>query len=80
MAARLGGPQSAVGVGFIDCTRQVGKDRDMQLKDFSKFLRRKSIPQLLHRARKNSLERIMASGEDLETPRKTVQPKRTGTR
>ena len=52
----------------------------MQLKEFGKFIEKKSIPHLLHRARKESAKRIMESAEDLETPRKTAPSRRTGTR
>ena len=52
----------------------------MHLKEFAKFIEKKSIPHLLHRARKESFKRIMASAEDLEAPRKAAPPRRTGTR
>ena len=53
---------------------------DMQLKDFGKYLRGKSVAKLLHRARKESLKRITANAEDLELPARTPPLKRTGTR
>ncbi len=53
---------------------------DMELKDFGKYLRGKSVAKLLHRARKESLKRITANAEDLETPARTPPLKRTGTR
>ena len=52
----------------------------MELKEFGKYLRGKSVSQLLHRARKESLKRILANAEDIEAPRKTPPLKRTGTR
>ena len=52
----------------------------MQLKEFGKFLDKKAIPHLLHRARKESLKRIVANAEELEATRKTAPPRRTGTR
>jgi hypothetical protein len=52
----------------------------MELKDFSKYLRGKSVAKLLHRARKESLKRITANAGDLETPARTPPLKRTGTR
>ena len=39
---------------------------DMELKEFGKYLRGKSVAKLLHRARKESLKRITANAEDLE--------------
>lgn len=39
----------------------------MELKDFKKFIRGKSVHKLLHRARKSSLERILASEKDFGT-------------
>jgi len=41
---------------------------DMELQDFGKYLGGKSVAKLLHRARKESLKRITANAEDLETP------------
>lgn len=42
--------------------------RDMELKDFGKYLGGKPVAKLLHRARNESLKRITANAEDLETP------------
>jgi uncharacterized protein YbjQ (UPF0145 family) len=52
---------------------------DMELKDFGKYLGGKSVAKLLHRARKESVKRITANAEDLETPARTPPLKRTGT-
>ena len=43
----------------------------MELKDFGKSWRGKSIAKLLHRARKESLKRITANAEKLEMPART---------
>lgn len=48
----------------------------MKLKDFEKYLGGKSINELLHRARKESLSRILASEEEIKTVRKQLPPKR----
>ena len=53
---------------------------DMELKDFGKYLGGKSVAKLLHRARKESVKRITANAEDLETRARTPPLKRTGTR
>jgi hypothetical protein len=37
----------------------------MELRDFAKYIRGKSVDKLLHRARKNSLGRILASEKEL---------------
>lgn len=55
-------------------------DVTMDLKRFGKYLRGKSVPQLLHRARKESLKRILANAEELEGSRKNPALKQTGTR
>jgi hypothetical protein len=52
----------------------------LNLKDFGKFIQNKSLSQLLHRARKESLKRILAHEETLEAARKKPVQKRTGTR
>ena len=52
----------------------------MELKDFAQYLRNKSLSQLLHRARKESLKRILAHEEILDAARKKPVQKRTGTR
>ena len=38
----------------------------MELKDFGKYIRGKSVHKLLHRARKSSLNRIVANGKELD--------------
>ena len=53
---------------------------DMELKDFGKYLGGKSVAKLLHRARKESVKRITANAEDLETPVRTLPLKGTRTR
>jgi len=52
----------------------------MDLKEFAKYIQGKSPFQLLHRARKESLKRILAHEETLEASRKKPTQKRTGTR
>lgn len=52
----------------------------VKLKEFSKYIQDKSVSQLLHRARKESLKRILAHEDMLEAPRKKPAQKRTGTR
>jgi hypothetical protein len=52
----------------------------MGLKDFAKYLGGKSVAKLLHRAHKESVKRITANAEDIETPARTPPLKRTGTR
>ena len=52
----------------------------MDLKAFAQYLRGKSLSQLLHRARKESLKRILAHEETLSASRKKPAQKRTGTR
>ena len=52
----------------------------VKLKEFSKYIQDKSVSQLLHRARKESLKRILAHEDMLEDPRKKPTQKRTGTR
>ncbi len=52
----------------------------MELKEFANYIRNKSVDQLLHRARKESLKRIVAHEELLTTPKKKSIQKRTGTR
>jgi hypothetical protein len=70
------------GAGGLSLTADVESARIslMQLKEFGKFLEKKWIPHLLHRARKESFKRIVASAEDLEAPRTTAPPRRTETR
>ncbi|MBI4518671.1 MAG: hypothetical protein HY699_22985 [Deltaproteobacteria bacterium] len=48
----------------------------MELKNFAKYLKGKPLPELLHRARKESLRRILAQ-EDIGRPRRPA-PKRAG--
>lgn len=50
----------------------------MELKDFAKYLKGKSLPELLHRARKESLKRILAQ-EDIGRQHRPA-PKRAGTK
>jgi len=53
----------------------------MDLKEFAQYIQNKPLAQLLHRARKESLKRILAHEETLEASRKKPAPqKRTGTR
>ena len=52
----------------------------MGLKEFAKYIQGKSPSQLLHRARKESLKRILAHEETLAASRKKPTQKRTGTR
>jgi hypothetical protein len=52
----------------------------MDLKAFAKYIQDKSVSQLLHRARKESLKRILAHEEALQAARKKPAQKRTGTR
>lgn len=52
----------------------------MELKAFGQYIRDKSVSQLLHRARKESLKRILAQDEALPVARKKPVRKRTGTR
>ena len=52
----------------------------MELKAFGQYIRDKSVSQLLHRARKESLKRILAQEEALSVSRKKPVQKRTGTR
>lgn len=52
----------------------------VKLKEFSKYIQDKSVSQLLHRARKESLKRILAHEDILEAPRKKPAQKRTGAR
>jgi hypothetical protein len=54
--------------------------RYMEPKHFGKYLHGKTISELLRRARKESLRRILANADDIEAPRKTPALKRTGTR
>jgi hypothetical protein len=50
----------------------------MELKEFSKYLKGKSIDKLLHRARKQSLNRILTSEEEIKTTHKKLAPKQVG--
>lgn len=52
----------------------------MELKDFAQYLQNKSLSRLLHRARKESLKRILAHEETLAIARKKPVQKRAGTR
>lgn len=52
----------------------------MDLKEFAKYIQGQSTSQLLHRARKESLKRILAHEDTLEVSRKKPPQKRTGTR
>jgi hypothetical protein len=51
----------------------------MKLKAFGKYLRHKSVSRLLHQARKDSSERMLAYQETSRTFRRRPAPKRTGT-
>ena len=55
---------------------RVGSASNMDLKDFAKYLKGKSLPRLLHRARKESLKRIVASEDGGKGQRPA--PKRAG--
>jgi hypothetical protein len=56
------------------------KKEPVNLKAFARYIQDKSVTQLLHHARKESLKRIVAH-EDLSlSPRKKAGQKRTGTR
>jgi hypothetical protein len=50
----------------------------MELKEFGKYLQGKSISKLLHKARKQSLKRILASEEEVKTIYKKFTPKKVG--
>jgi hypothetical protein len=52
----------------------------VKLKEFGEYIQDKSVSQLLHRARKESLKRILAHEDMLQAPRKNPAQKRTGTR
>ena len=54
----------------------------MELKDFGKYIRGKSVDKLLHRARKSSLGRILASQKELmvSTRRLPAARRATGTK
>lgn len=51
----------------------------MELKEFGQYIRNKSVSHLLHRARKESLKRIVAQESTLPVSRKKPVQKRTGT-
>jgi len=53
----------------------------MELRNFGKYIRGKSVNKLLHRARKNSLSRILASEKELVVSSRKASPskKATGT-
>jgi hypothetical protein len=51
----------------------------MKLNAFGKYLRRKSVSRLLHQARKDSCERMLAYQETRRTFRRRSAPKRTET-
>ena len=59
-----------------------GYSKIMDVKDFAKYIRGKSIDKLLHRARKSSLKRILASEKELSlSGRRSHTTKRaTGTK
>lgn len=46
----------------------------MELRDFRKYIRGKSIDKLLHRARKSSLSRILASEKELAMSQRKAPP------
>ena len=46
----------------------------MKVKNFKKFLRGKSVDKLLHKARKSSLQRILANEVELVAPIKKSHP------
>ena len=49
----------------------------VELKDFAKYIRGKSVNKLLQHARKQSLKRILASEKELaRTRRRVLPPKR----
>ena len=50
----------------------------MELKEFGKYLKGKSINKLLHRARRQSLKRILASEEEIKTVHKKTAQKKVG--
>jgi hypothetical protein len=53
----------------------------MDLSAFAKYIKGQPLPQLLHRARKESLKRILAHEETLEAARHPkLAPKRAGAR
>jgi hypothetical protein len=56
------------------------KRKPVDLKAFAQYIQDKSITQLLHHARKESLKRILAHEDLSPTPRKKPAQKRTGTR
>jgi len=51
----------------------------MKVKDFKKYLRGKSIDKLLHKARKSSLQRILANEAELVAPIKNSHPSKRAT-
>jgi len=60
--------------------KRLMKKEPVNLKAFAQYIQGKSITQLLHHARKESLKRILAHEETIPTPRKKPEQKRTGTR
>jgi hypothetical protein len=50
----------------------------MELREFGKYLKGKSINKLLHRARRQSLKRILVSEEEIKTIHKKTAPKKVG--
>ena len=52
----------------------------MELKDFAQYIPNKSLAQLLHRTRKESLQRLLAHEETREVARKKPAQRRTGAR
>jgi len=46
----------------------------MELKDFGKFIKGKSLDKLLHRTRKESLSRILAGERELGISSRKVSP------
>jgi len=51
-----------------------GYTNPMKVKNFKKFLRGKSVDKLLHKARKSSLQRILANEVELVAPIKKSHP------
>jgi hypothetical protein len=48
----------------------------MDLKEFKKYLRGKSVNKLLHHARRSSMSRIMSNETEMVAPRKAQPSKR----
>jgi hypothetical protein len=60
--------------------KEAMKEAHVNLEAFAQYIRGKSVPRLLHRARKESLKRILAHEDVSPTLRKKSVQKRTGTR